>query len=165
MADVLLVIDLQNGVCYGEQTAANMPQVIAGVNARIAAYRQAKKPVVFVQQTDADLVKETHDWALIPELDYRGTDSVVFKTHANAFYHTNLRRVLTEFATESLEICGAQVEYCVDTTVKVAHGIGYDLQMTRGLTTTVDNEFMTAQQTIAFFEGIWDQRFVTMLEP
>ncbi len=43
MADVLLVIDLQNGVCYGEQTAVNMPQVIAGVNARIAAYRKAKK--------------------------------------------------------------------------------------------------------------------------
>jgi len=165
MADVLLVIDLQNGVCYGEQTAANMPQVIAGVNARIAAYRKAKKPTVFVQHTDEDLVKGTHDWELIPELDYRDTDPLVSKTHAHAFYHTNLRRVLTSFATESLEICGAQVEYCVDTTVKVAHGIGYDLQMTRGLATTVDNKFMTAEQTIAFFEGIWNHRFVTMLEP
>ncbi|WP_125762569.1 cysteine hydrolase family protein [Levilactobacillus mulengensis] len=164
MADVLLVIDLQNGVCYGDETAVNLPQVIAGVNARIAAYRQTKKPIVFVQHTDADLVKGTHDWEFIPELAYRDTDPVVSKTHANAFYHTNLRRVLTGFAAESLEICGAQTEYCVDTTVKVAHGIGYDLEMTRGLTTTVDNPFMTAEQTIAFFEGIWDKRFVTMRE-
>ncbi|WP_407886411.1 cysteine hydrolase family protein [Levilactobacillus sp. N40-8-2] len=164
MADVLLVIDLQNGVCYGEQTAAHLSQVIAGVNARIAAYRKAKKAIVFVQQADDDLVKGSHAWELIPELDYRATDSVVSKTHANAFYHTNLRRVLTSFAAESLEICGAQVEYCVDTTTKVAHGIGYDLEMTRGLTTTIDNKFMTADQTIAFYEGIWDHRFVTMLE-
>ncbi|AYM03275.1 cysteine hydrolase family protein [Levilactobacillus yiduensis] len=164
MADVLLVIDLQNGVCYGEQTAANMSHVLTGINARIAAYRKAKKPIVFIQHSDEDLVQGTHDWELIPDLDYRDTDPLVSKHHANAFYHTNLRRVLTSFAAESLEICGAQVEYCVDTTTKVAHGIGYDLQMTRGLTTTVDNKFMTADQTIAFFEGIWDHRFVTMLE-
>ncbi|KRK38944.1 hypothetical protein FD07_GL002008 [Levilactobacillus parabrevis ATCC 53295] len=164
MADVLLAIDLQNGVCYGDKPAANMPQALAGINARIAAYRKAKKPIVFVQHTDEDLVQGTHDWELISGLDHRDSDPLVTKNHANAFYHTNLRRVLTSFAAESLEICGAQTEYCVDTTTKVAHGIGYDLQMTPGLTTTVDNQFMTAEQTIAFYEGIWNHRFVTMLK-
>lgn len=34
----------------------------------------------------------------------------------------------------------------------------------RGATTTYDNPFMKAKETIAFYEKIWDKRFLTFLE-
>lgn len=66
---------------------------------------------------------------------------------------------------ESLEICGAQVEFCVDATIKMAHGLGYQLEMTRGPTTTPNNSFMTAEKTLDFYqERIWNHRFLEFLE-
>lgn len=69
--------------------------------------------------------------------------------------------LLTELDCHSIELCGAQAEYCIDTTVKFAHGLGYQLMMCRGATTTYDNPFMKAKETIAFYEKIWDKRFLT----
>ncbi|PNZ41826.1 isochorismatase family protein [Mammaliicoccus sciuri] len=46
-----------------------------------------------------------------------GTHSV-YKTHTNAFYHTNLQQVLNELEVKSLEICGAETPFCVDSRVQ-----------------------------------------------
>ncbi|MEX6013261.1 isochorismatase family protein [Mammaliicoccus sciuri] len=55
-----------------------------------------------------------------------GTHSV-YKTHTNAFYHTNLQQVLNELEVKSLEICGAETPFCVDSRVKFIHSLGYKL--------------------------------------
>lgn len=101
-----------------------------------------------MQHNDEDLVADSLAWQIIPAFRVQPTDTVVQKTHANVFYSHQL-------AAESLEICGAQTEYCVDTTTKVGYRIGYDLEMTPGLTPT-------AEQTIAFYKGIWNHCVVTM---
>ncbi|MBL5003087.1 isochorismatase [Enterococcus xinjiangensis] len=36
--------------------------------------------------------------------------------------------------------------------------------MCRGAATTYDHPFMKAKETIAFYENIWDKRFLTFLE-
>lgn len=82
------------------------------------------------------------------------------KKYPNSFFDTNLDQLLTSKETKSIEMCGAQTEYCVDTTIKVAHGLGYKVRMKKGLSTTVDNQFMNAKDTIAFYEGIWNKRFL-----
>lgn len=61
-----------------------------------------------------------------------------------------------------LEICGAQTEYCVDTTIKMAHGLGYQLSMRYGASSTFDNQFMTAKETIQFYENIWEEYFLDL---
>lgn len=164
LADCLLVIDLQNGVCKGEQPIANFEQLIEQVNTRIEIYKANKRPIIFVQHNDEVLVAPQLDWQLVSELDVPADAQFVQKTHANSFWQTNLQALLEQKQIHSLEICGAQTEYCVDTTVKVAHSLGYQLQMVSGLSTTVDNSFMTATQTIAFYEGIWADRFMTLLK-
>lgn len=164
MADVLIIIDMQVGVCRGSQPVTNLATVIAGIQQRITSYRAQNKPIVFVQHHDADLVTGSADWQMIPELPIEATDIVVQKTHANAFYHTDLQAQLTVIGCQTLEICGAQVEFCVDTTVKMAHGLGYHLEMVRGLTTTTANSMMSAQQTIDFYQDqIWNHRFLTLV--
>lgn len=91
MADVLIIIDMQVGVCRGSQPVTNLATVIAGIQQRITSYRAQNKPIVFVQHHDADLVTGSADWQMIPELPIEATDIVVQKTHANAFYHTDLQ--------------------------------------------------------------------------
>ncbi|BAX69207.1 cysteine hydrolase [Latilactobacillus sakei] len=164
LADCLLVIDLQNGVCKGKQPVANFKQLIEQVNARIEIYKANKRPIIFVQHNDTTLLAPQYAWQLVPELSVPADAQFVQKTHANSFWQTNMQVLLEQKQIHSLEICGAQTEYCVDTTVKVAHSLGYQLQMVSGLSTTVANSLMIATQTIAFYEDIWADRFLTLIE-
>ncbi|WP_260480529.1 cysteine hydrolase family protein [Listeria booriae] len=163
VSDVLIVIDLQNGVNSEDFPLARLDEVLSGVNERIAVYRDAGKPVIFVQHVDAELVIDSEDWRVMPELDARADDLYVNKTHANSFYKTELPVILAELNVEKIEFCGAQTEYCVDSTVRFAHGLGFDCSMKRGLHTTANSDILTAEQIMAHHEAIWEHRFLTFL--
>lgn len=75
-----------------------------------------------------------------------------------------MKELLDSLNVKTLEICGAQTEFCVDTTIKVAHSFGYTINMFHDSTTTHDNQFLTAKELISFYEMIWSNRFVTFLD-
>ncbi len=164
VADALLIIDLQNGVCYDGTPIHNLTKVVKETNQRIDDYDKAGKTIIFIQHEDEELIPETEMWELLPELFLPAKSYFVRKIHANSFYHTNLQELLEKNECRSLEICGAQTEYCIDTTVKFAHGLGYKLWMRRGGTTTYSNDYMTVETTINFYEKIWNRRFLTFIE-
>ena len=110
-----------------------------------------------------NLTRGTIAWQLLSELDVREEDLYVNKTQLNAFYQTDLQSLLIQRQGDELEICGAQTEYCVDTTIKMAHGLGYRLEMVPGASSTVDNKFLTVRQTIQYFEEIWGQNFLKFI--
>ncbi|WP_313630778.1 cysteine hydrolase family protein [Enterococcus devriesei] len=163
LSDALLVIDLQKGVCFKEEPIYHLDELISNINQRIIDYRQANKTVVFIQHCDEELIPHTEAWELLTELAIAITDPIIQKNHANAFYHTKLQATLTEKDCHSLEVCGAQTEYCIDTTIKFAHGLGYPLTMKKNFSTTYDHSFLSAANTIAFYEKIWNKRFLQLL--
>ena len=163
MGDILLIIDLQNGLQTKTNRLYKIENVLMTVNQRIAAYRKAGKPIVFVQHVDEELVKGSESWKLMPELNTLPTDYYVEKTKANAFYKTNLQELLLQLSIQNIEICGAQTEFCVDTTIRVAHGLGYSLTMKQGISTTLDSDLLQAKTIIAHHESIWNQRFLTFI--
>ncbi|WP_314737627.1 cysteine hydrolase family protein [Limosilactobacillus urinaemulieris] len=144
MTKALLVIDLQNGVCH------------------IAFFRSQDLPIIFIQHESSSLLKGSAEWKLISGLNYQSNDFYIKKTHLNSFYKTKLQEILNKLQVRELEICGAQTEYCVDTTIKMAHGLGYQLSMKSGASSTFDNQFMTAMQTIKFYEKIWEENFLDL---
>ena len=77
---------------------------------------------------------------------------------ASAF---GLQYFLKQLQINELEICGAQTEYCIDATVKMAHGLGYQLTMKPGASSTIDNQFMTAEETRRYFEWLWGKNFLS----
>ncbi len=163
-ADVLIVIDMQKGVChYENQTIGQFDRLVSGINDRIAAYVYENKPVIFVQHTDDYLVKGTEQWEVLAELNKDQAHYFIEKKHPNAFYQTELKYVLDKLDTRSLEICGAETQYCVDSTVKFAHGLGYAIIMEKGLHTSWDNNWMSAEDTVKFYESIWNDQFVTFI--
>lgn len=163
-ADVLIVIDLQNGVCFSAEHLVELPNLLTKVNHRIACYRELHKPIIFVQHCDEELLPEGELWAIHGDLDVQEQDYFVRKEHANSFYKTNLKTMLDELAVQRIEFCGAQTEYCMDATIKFAHGLGYENFMVRKATSTLNNPFMTAQETIDFYENIWSNRFLKFIE-
>ncbi|MBM6387926.1 MAG: cysteine hydrolase [Paenibacillus sp.] len=164
-ADVLIVIDLQNGVCYsGENQLYELPNLLDRVNRRIAKYRELDKPIIFVQHGDEELVPGEEPWAIHSDLDVQEQDFFVRKIHANSFYNTNLKSLLDQFTVNRIEFCGAQTEYCMDATIKFAHGLGYENYMIRNATSTFDNHWMSAKETISFYEHIWGDRFLNWID-
>ncbi|MCC5890665.1 MAG: isochorismatase family protein [Alkalibacterium sp.] len=162
-ADVLVIIDMQKGIChYEDQTIADFNTIVSGINARIDAYTQSSKPVIFVRHTDEYLIKDSDKWQIISELKKTQAHYVIDKKHPNAFYKTELKYTLNKLNAKSIEICGAETQYCVDATLKFAHGLEYTILMTKGLHTSWDNEWMTAAETRAFYETIWENNFVTL---
>ncbi|MFK4566395.1 cysteine hydrolase family protein [Enterococcus sp. UD-01] len=161
----LIIIDLQNGLNTVGTGLFQLEPLLLEVNQRIAYYREQHLPVIFIQHEDEDLVAESHDWQLFAELDARRKDFYIRKTHANSFFNTTLKELLTQLAITDLEFCGAQTEYCVDTTIRMAHGLGYNCSMKRGLSTTLDNDLLDAQRIIQHHENIWNKRFLTFIEP
>ncbi|MEK4871211.1 cysteine hydrolase family protein [Niallia sp. FSL W8-1348] len=159
----LIVIDLQVGVQPSNTPLYNLDNVIKGVNERIQVFRELNYTIIFIQHNDQELILNTKEWNLFSELDARDTDIYINKTHANSFYNTDLNAKLLELKINTLEICGAQTEYCVDTTIRMAHGLGYSLYMKKGLTTTLNNDLLGAKTIIEHHEKLWNNRFLTFL--
>lgn len=164
-ADVLLIIDMQNGVCrYEDQTIGNLDHMIEEINKRIAEYASEKTPVIFIRHSDTYIKKGSQKWEVLSELDTSEAECYIDKTHPNAFYQTNLKEVLDKLDAHALEICGVETQYCVDSTVKFAHGLGYAIQMQKGVNSAWDSEQMTGEQTVRFYEEVWNGSFVTFID-
>lgn len=157
LAEALLVIDMQKALQY----SYNFNDLINNINQRIKEYRQANLPIIFIQHHNQDLERDSDLWNLSDKLDRKDNDKIVEKTHPNAFYKTDLEKVLKDNGIKTIEVCGAQTEYCCNATIIMAHGLGYKIIMEHDMTTTFDNNYMIAEDTISFFENIWDQRYVT----
>lgn len=52
----------------------------------------------------------------------------------------------------------------MDATIKFAHGLGYENFMAPKITSTLNNPFMSAKETIDFYENIWNHRFLKLLK-
>lgn len=164
MQDVLVVIDLQNGVCQnGEKELFQLEKLLNFVSQRITVYEKAKHPIIFVQHEDSELVYGSSDWQLRSELSSK-PHLTVRKRHANSFFQTDLQQLLQEIKVESIEFCGAQTEYCLDGTIKFAHGLGYRNFLYRNATSTYDNAYLSASETISWYENIWQQRYATIID-
>lgn len=85
-ADVLLVIDLQNGVLKdGEQEIWHRDELLEAITSRIDTYRDNHIPIIFVQHEDELLQAESEEWQLVSEIDHRGSDFYVKKKACQQF--------------------------------------------------------------------------------
>jgi nicotinamidase-related amidase len=55
-------------------------------------------------------------------------------------------------------IIGLQTNYCIDATVKSAFERGYTVIIPEGTNTTFDNDYMTGETTVRYYnEDIWEE--------
>ena len=92
-------------------------------------------PVIFIQheKENSEIEFGCDGWQLLEELQVESTDIVVRKTTPDSFLNTNLKRVLKRVLNsqniEHLIVCGYASEFCIDTTVRRAAGLGYGVDI------------------------------------
>lgn len=151
MSTALLIIDVQQALCYGEYAAFEAERVIERINLVSRKARAAGAPVVVIQHESrgGPLDHGTDGWRLADGLDVQSTDILVRKTATDSFHNTELQSVLRARGVTRLVICGLQSEFCVDTTTRRALALGYPVALVSDAHSTLDNSVLSAAQISA----------------
>jgi nicotinamidase-related amidase len=131
----LLVVDVQNGVVAG---AHERDAVVANVGSLVEKARRERIPVVWVQHSDEQLVRESDDWRIVPELAPGDAEPLVEKNYGDSFEATTLEAVLSGLGVGRLVVVGAQTDACIRSTLHGAFARGYDAILVSDAHTTED---------------------------
>jgi nicotinamidase-related amidase len=131
----LLVIDVQNGVIGN---AHDRDGVIKNINTLIEKARAEDVPVIWVQHSDDELLRDSESWQYVPELARYESEPLVHKTYFDSFEDTELERLLAERDVGQLVVTGAQTDACIRSTMHGAFVRGYDVTLVKDAHTTED---------------------------
>jgi len=166
MTTVLIIIDVQNAILTGLATAKRQPVVDAALDAtasRLATVKAraqaAGMPVILVQHDGPDdhrLRTGSDGWHLRAEIAPEASDIVVHKTACDSFYATDLEARLTALGATHLVVGGCMSQFCIDTTVRRAVSLGYDVTLLGDGHMTADMAGLTFDQIVAHHNAVLD---------
>ena len=153
----LVVVDVQNDVVA---KAFRRNQVINKISQLVSTARSQHVPVVWVQHSDDELVKDTLGWEYVAELQSVQGEPVIHKSFGDSFEATNLESVLSGLKVGKLIVCGAQTDACIRSTLHGAIARGYDATLVSDAHTTDDCTYseppVSAEQIISHTNFYWN---------
>jgi nicotinamidase-related amidase len=161
----LLVIDVQRGILAlpnllrKKEIDQALDQTVGRIAGLIDKARQASVPVIYVQHDGGSghrLEPQTPGWAIRPEIQPHAGDLVIHKRACDAFFETTLDAELRAKHVEQLVICGCMTQYCIDTSVRRAVSLGYDVVLAGDAHTTTDTAALPFEQIVAHHNGLLD---------
>ena len=166
MKTALLVIDVQQAMI--DDRPARMDEFLLNLSMLIDAAHRGGTEVVYVRHDGGEgdpLAYGTSGWQLERSLVPRENERVFDKRFASAFRQTGLHDYLTQQGISNLVVCGMQTEYCIDTSVKVAFELGYEVSIPSGATTTYANPFLSGDKLIHYYERmIWNEPLAKVVD-
>jgi len=151
----VLVIDVQVDLIHGSRPVHDGKAVVARIGSLTERAGQAGVPVVYV--LDKDVAKpDSPGWQLDPGLDAREDDLRIRKDYSDSFHHTDLHQQLQARGISRVIVCGCTTDACVDMTARRAVSLGYDVVLASDAHTTTDNSFLSAPQSIAYYNRVLD---------
>lgn len=147
-ATALLVIDVQHGLFVSSPPPAEATEVIERINTLTARARAHAVPVIFIrhEQSSDGLIPGSAPHALDARLHVTSGDLQIDKTTPDAFLRTPLGDKLDALKIKHLVICGYSTEFCVDSTVRRAAGLGYDVTLVADAHTAHDKPHASGEQ-------------------
>ncbi|WP_328999756.1 isochorismatase family protein [Kribbella sp. NBC_00709] len=131
----VLVVDVQNGV-VAEAHARD--EIVANISTVVGKARAGGVPVVWVQHSSDNLVKDSEQWQFVPELSRDDSEALVHKRYPDSFEATDLEDVLARAGIGHLIVTGAQTDECIRSTIHGAFVRGYDVTLVGDAHTTED---------------------------
>jgi nicotinamidase-related amidase len=154
----LLIIDMQVGE-FEKTPPERLSGVVERINAVAGAVRAAGGLVVVIQH-DAPpgepFSPGAPGWQLVPGLAFESGDPVVHKTACDAFYETGLQERLDREGVTRLLVSGSATDFCVDTTVRAAASLDYEVTVVRDAHLTKDRDHLSEQAIIEHHEYVWE---------
>ena len=141
----VLVIDMQRALCTGPEQAWDIDRVIANANAVVTRARTLGVPVILVQHEEdsGPLAYGGAGWEIDERVSTDPSDLRLYKRTCDSFNGTQLHQFLEQKGVRRLVVCGLQTDFCIDTTVRRALGLGYDVTLVADAHSTIDNGVLT----------------------
>jgi nicotinamidase-related amidase len=161
--EAMVIIDVQNAILGSADTPRRIENYAAldGVVARIAVLcgraRSQGIPIMFVQHDGPAghrLEAGTRGWQIRPEIAHLAGDSVIHKKACDSFFETTLAAELEARRIDKLIVAGCMTQFCVDTTVRRAVSLGYDVTLVSDGHMTADFGRLTYEQIIAHHNAL-----------
>lgn len=157
----LLVIDVQVSIMDGSgetpRPAYRRDEVLARIDALLTNARAAKVPVIYLQHDDATyapMFPGEAGWQIHPAVAPAAGDLVIRKRASDGFYATSLRSELDARGVTHLVVAGADTEFCVDTTVRRALSLDYEVILAADAHTTSSDGGLPAEQIVAYHNAL-----------
>lgn len=148
MPTALLIIDIQHALIDAQPRPYEADPVVDRINGLAQRARAAGAPVFHIQHESpcGDLAHGSAGWQLAQRLAVPAGDEHVRKTTPDSFLRTDLEARLRAAGADRLVVCGYASEFCVDTTVRRAAGLGFPVVLAADAHTTHDKPHASAAQ-------------------
>ena len=157
----LVVVDIQNMLIRMKPYEST--RFLQRVGILIEQARKKGIEVIYVRHKSDRLVPGTEDWQIHEAVAPKEGEKIIEKTYPSSFKDTDFDTYLKDKGIDNLILVGMQVEYCVDTTIRVAFEKNYKITVPQGGTTTFDTKNMPAANICIHHEKIWDRVFGRVL--
>ncbi|MBL4936955.1 cysteine hydrolase [Clostridium sp. YIM B02515] len=158
---VLLVIDTQKLIT--NEKLYNFHLFVSNVEKLIYTARKNNIEVIYVRHddgTESELTKGTNGFEIYEKFKPYNEDKIFDKLVNSAFKETGLVEYLVSKGEKDIIVAGLQTDYCIDATIKCGFEHGFNMIVPAYANTTVDNKFMSAEQTYKYYnEFIWNGRY------
>jgi nicotinamidase-related amidase len=140
----LIVIDVQQG--FAEQDAAghgrNNAHALDRIVDLLAAFRAHGLAILHIRhassEPDSVFRPERPGFQVIEAAREMPGEPVIVKTVNSAFIGTDLEARLTDAGYDTLVICGATTNHCVETSTRMAGNLGFNAYLVRDAAWTYD---------------------------
>ncbi len=143
----VIVLDVQQALFATAPRPFEAELVIDKINQICAAARAANFPIIYFQTAVPGwLDVDSEAWQLHADLQPKANDHYWRKTKANAFQDTQLDQHLQKLHINQLILCGYSSEFCIDSTLRYATTLGYQIILPADAHTTHDKEHLSAEK-------------------
>lgn len=120
----LLVIDMQQRCRQDTKLKDEFDAAASHIQYAVALFAAAELPIIVIQDCE-DGGPGSAGFDCVAELQLPTSAISIHKTHSNAFWQTDLERVLHDLAVDGVVVCGYAAEYCVLATYNGAEERGF----------------------------------------
>ena len=146
MKKALIIIDMQNDYFAGGKMAlVDIDEAMKNTLKLIEDAKEQKYEIFFIQHISTRegatfFLPNSEGVKLHTRFD-ASVGTVIQKHYPNSFRETSLKAKLKEKGIKDLIICGAMSHMCVDTTVRAAFDLGYNVELMSDACATKDLVF------------------------
>jgi nicotinamidase-related amidase len=161
----VVVIDVQEGILEGIagarvlETEMALDAMVWRIAELLKRARTAEVPVIYVQHEGAighRLEPGSSGFPIREEVAPKRGEVVVHKRYCDAFFETSLQEELAKVGAEHLVIAGCMTQYCVDTSVRRAVSVGFDVTLVGDGHMTCDSGRLSFEQIVAHHNAVLD---------
>jgi len=140
----LILIDVQRAFDQWEAAGRrrNNPHAVQRIAELLSAFRRSGLPVFHIRhqgvRPDSSFLPDSAGYPVKDEAREIKGEPVIVKRVNSAFIGTDLEQRLRTAGIETLVICGATTNHCVETTTRMAGNLGFDARLVRDATWTFD---------------------------